>query len=490
MNKKIIRGIVGYALNRWSIRIVSIISTIFVARMLGPEAFGQSAIIISSILLFDIFFSFSFDNAIIQSSNQNQKDYNIAWTYTRLIKGTFVFILLQIIISFLSFKNINYGSEELLRVSATYVLIHAFFNTAFIREIQNLNFLKDVVQTIIPGLARPLFAILLAYYLQDVRAILYAWLIQAILVVFLSHALTKYRIALDFRLNDLKDYFSFSLSAYFISIVQRTREVIDTIFIINILGNTLGGYYQVGKRVSGETVGDIKAIIEKVLFPMYSLIKDDFNLVIDTQKKTLVVTSLITLYIIVFLFLKIELIISILLGEKWMDAYLICQFILVASYFTNISGSLMTLYKSLNMQVIEIKTRIIEIFIIMAGCFLVGKDYGFIGIGSVLILASFIGFIYNFYCYHFYVKRDLLSLIFALIPGIIFSTILYLSITLFDIVFQNIFISELVLLFIYFSIAISVFLTLFIILFYFKTNFFGLNVRKVYELCREQFNLE
>ena len=96
MKDKIIRGMIGYALHKWNVRLVTVISTIYLARILGPEVFGQSALIISYILLFDIFFSLSFDSAIIQANKQEDDDYNVAWTFSRLFKGFFVFILFQV----------------------------------------------------------------------------------------------------------------------------------------------------------------------------------------------------------------------------------------------------------------------------------------------------------------------------------------------------------------------------------------------------------
>ena len=106
MRDKIISGMAGYAVNKWSIRIITIISTIIVARILGPEAFGQSALIISSILLIDIFFSLSFDNAIIQANNKKDEDYNVAWTFSRLFKGLILFILLQLLILVADYYNV------------------------------------------------------------------------------------------------------------------------------------------------------------------------------------------------------------------------------------------------------------------------------------------------------------------------------------------------------------------------------------------------
>tara|TARA_B100001063_G_C16504334_1_gene423657 strand:- start:194 stop:622 length:429 start_codon:yes stop_codon:yes gene_type:complete len=142
------------------------------------------------------------------------------------------------------------------------------------------------------------------------------------------------------------------------------------------------------------------------------------------------------------------------------------------------------------MQRFEIWTRIIEIFIIIIGCSLFGKKYGFEGIGLTLILASFSGVIFNLFCYKYYLKNNLLPLFKSLIPGIIFSAGLLLSILAFDLFFQNFINSQIALLFLYFFIAILVFISLFTVLFYSNVNFFGLDARKLYKFSLEQFNLK
>lgn len=489
MRDKIISGMAGYAVNKWSIRIITIISTIIVARILGPEAFGQSALIISSILLIDIFFSLSFDNAIIQANNKKDEDYNVAWTFSRLFKGLILFILLQLLILVADYYNVSPLPADILQVSAFYVLIHAFFNTAFVKEIQNLNFLKDVIQTIIPGIVRPIIAVVLAIYLNDVRAIIYAWLIQAFLVVLLSYMLTNYRVSVSFNILILKKYLRFVIDAYFVNVTQRVRELIDTILIVNILGFTFGGFYQIGKRITGESVGDIRGIIEKVMFPAYSSFDGNIKRVLSLHKKMLLFSHLITIILIIFLILKIELIILVLLGEKWLEATLICQLILCAGYFTNISGSFIPLFRSLNLQRIELRSKIIEISIILIGCLTIAGTYGFLGIGSIIIFATFCGMMNLLLSFSIAMNKSVITQVVTLVPGYLFALLFLIFFILKDLFIPS---TEylVIQLIIDCLFAIFVVFSIFAALLFFKINLFGLETLKIYELIKEQIVLK
>ena len=218
------------------------------------------------------------------------------------------------------------------------------------------------------------------------------------------------------------------------------------------------------------------------MFPAYSSFDGNIKRVLSLHKKMLLFSHLITIILIIFLILKIELIILVLLGEKWLEATLICQLILCASYFTNISGSFIPLFRSLNLQRIELRSKIIEISIILIGCLTIAGTYGFLGIGSIIIFATFCGMMNLLLSFSIAMNKSIITQVVTLVPGYLYFIILIFFIL------KDLFIPSteyLVLQLIIDAICNICHFSIFAALLFFKINLFGLETLKIYELIKE-----
>ena len=80
IGKKIALGAAWMMLMKFSIRLIGLVSTLILVRLLDPADFGIAAMAMTVVTAVQLLTMFGFDVAIIQNQNADKDDYNTAWT--------------------------------------------------------------------------------------------------------------------------------------------------------------------------------------------------------------------------------------------------------------------------------------------------------------------------------------------------------------------------------------------------------------------------
>ena len=69
-------------------RLLGVVSTLVLARLLLPADFGLVAMAMAVFAALEVFGSFNFDLALVQREHPERRHFDTAWTYTRDTHGT------------------------------------------------------------------------------------------------------------------------------------------------------------------------------------------------------------------------------------------------------------------------------------------------------------------------------------------------------------------------------------------------------------------
>lgn len=297
-------------------------------RYLSPEEYGYIAILSIIIGFLHNFEGTGFTKGVIQ---RDQVDYQEASTLFVFNFG--VSILMALSLFFLSTIIATiFGTLELtlyLRVMSILVLVNgpikyyrAFFEKNFMfKEIGIAEISRQIILiTLMPILFLFDLGIWSFVYTQILSNLM-------ILLIYLCYSKKKkiVEVRLYFRLEELKHYMRFGIFSSSRGILNYSSKRIDEIVIGLFLGAEVLGLYHFGKTLLEQIRKIANKAFAKILFPLFSKLKNDTDKMSDVYKLLTYYLALIFLPIFTGVTLTAHTFVPLLFGEQWIDSINIIQ---------------------------------------------------------------------------------------------------------------------------------------------------------------------
>ena len=324
LNNKILNATKWSAMTEIMSKLVSPITTMVLARLLTPDAYGVVATMVMIISFTEIFSEAGFSRYIIQHEFKNDEDKyktaNVAFI-ANLVLSLFFLVIIFIISSPLAEWVGNPGMGHVIIVACISIPIHAFSSVQKALYQRDFDF-KTLFYVRIVGILIPfVVTIPLAYFLRNYWA-----LIIGTIAVNLSNALiltlrSKWKPNFKyFSFRRLKEMYSFCMWLVFDTILIWFTEYIDIFLVGRYLDEHCLGLYKTSTNMVGQIVALITATILPIMLPALSRVQND-----KSQMRTMVlkfqkITSILLLPLGVVIFVFSDLLVEIMLGNQWYEA--------------------------------------------------------------------------------------------------------------------------------------------------------------------------
>jgi len=316
-SKRILTSSFWEYIGSWLNKIIGFISTIVLARILTPDDFGivSAAAIVTG--LFHVMSSVGTNQYLIRKKNIEYFEYNTGWTINiimRSLSAIIIFLFSEYIANFL-------GDERLglvLKVISISPFLLGFANIGMVIYEKEYNYRPKFIIGIISRLIGFVLKIILAIYLRNYWAFVFAEIIEVLVLVISSFAIQKFRPR--FSLSNWKQQWVFSQWILLKSIFVFVRFRIDNIFISKYLPLEGLGVYTVAKDVATLPAGQIIGPIMNPLYVSLSSIHKEPVLFADKAHKTLSMLFAIILPISLGIWVTADNLVSVLLGDQWAHA--------------------------------------------------------------------------------------------------------------------------------------------------------------------------
>ena len=150
---------------------------------------------------------------------------------------------------------------------------------------------------------------------------------------FLLWKYSKWRPKIIFSFKSLKRYLSFGIFLMFQGLIDVFVTNLNTLFIGKIYTKNDLGYYSQGGKLDSYIVTPLNAVIDKVVYPIFSRIKNDDLQLKDGYRKMLGMLLCIILPTMFFVSLYAENIVVVLFGKQWIEAGNYLQLISILGLF-------------------------------------------------------------------------------------------------------------------------------------------------------------
>lgn len=343
----IVRGSIWMIAMRWAIRLIGIVSTIILARLLTPADFGVVAMAMLFVGIVEVLGETGQQAALIRHPNPVREHFDTAWTI-QVLSGL---ILGAIVFAGAGFAGDYFGDPHtipLIQVLSLRVFIGGFENIGTVLFRKELDFAMEFRYGVYRKLLSFVITIGLALYLRNYWALIGGILGGQILTIGISYLLHPYRPRISF--TRVKEIWHFSFWSWVITVGAFIYNRADQ-YVISASGSTaLMGQYQVSGELAKMPGTELVQPLARALLPTYSRLNQNVN---ELKKSFMNVLSAIILVSVssgVGITLVANDLVLVLLGEQWIEAAYFIVWLALASAITACSHSVFLILATMDRQ--------------------------------------------------------------------------------------------------------------------------------------------
>lgn len=346
--KTVVKGIFWTSLLELGGRFISLLASIYLARLLQPQDFGSIAVLGVFLSIAQTLVNSGLTISLIRTEEVDKEDYNTVFIFNLIGSLLLYFILYFMAPLIASFFKIDL-LKDLLRILGLNLIIQAFYTVQFTKLSRELRF-KELA---VINLMAIVFGVLMGLYGAINNFGVWSLVLQTlsieILKAFICFLYLEWRPGFCFDKLKFNKHFNFGskmaassmLNTFFNEIYNF---VIGKQYSINDLG-----FYNRANALSQYPAVTFSGIIHKVSFPFLSKIKDNDKELMQTQKNTMKLIVLIIGPILGIGAVLAKPLFNFLYTEKWSASASIFQILLI--------NALLYPLHAFNLQVVGIKGR-------------------------------------------------------------------------------------------------------------------------------------
>lgn len=368
-------------------RLLSLIRTIVLARVLAPDDFGLMGIAIFSMSALEIFSQTGFEPALIQRKKNTHLFLDTAWT-VQVMRGLLLFILLFILAPLAaSFFQVP-EAKSIIQVIALANLFRGFTNIGVIYFQKELEFQKQFIYQISGILADLAIAIPAALILRSAWALVFGFLSANLVRLAVSYLIHSYRPQLKFQLRKAKELAGFGRWLLGSSILIFLLTQGDDALVGKVLGVTALGFYQLAYKISNIPATEISHSISQIAFPAYSKLQDNLPSLRRAYIKTLQLTVFVSIPLAGGIFILAPEFTQIFLGTQWMPMVPALQILCIFGALRSIAAASGPIFLATGRPDIEAKLPAAQLVLLAVLIYPLTLKWGISGTAVSLVIVS------------------------------------------------------------------------------------------------------
>lgn len=312
IGKRIARGGLTLILLRVFMRMLSLISTMILFRILVPDDFGLVSLAMTAVGLVDVMIEFGFDTALIQKRNASDADYNTTWTLS-LLRGLACSLLLALMAapaaSFLHDPRL----ETMIYWLAVAPTLDGLRNVGVVQFSKELQFHKEFTYKLSQKLLGFFLTLFLAWWLRSYWALVIGILATKVAGLVLSYTLHSFRPRLS--LQGWRDVIRFSIWIVFNNIALYAGNQTDKVVLQKYFDAHVVGIYRIAEEMCS-VVLELIWPVEQALYAGYSKISGNLQELHRILLNSLGLVALISIPVSLGIMLVADPLLALLLGPN------------------------------------------------------------------------------------------------------------------------------------------------------------------------------
>lgn len=309
---------------RWTDRLIGLVSTVILARLLVPQDFGIIAMGSLVIGLIDALLDMGVNVALIQNQNATQEDYNAAWTL-RLIQSAVAasLVLAAAEPAAAYFRDPRVAS--VIQLLSLALILSGIENIGIVSFQKKREFGVEFRFLFLKRISAFVITIVAAWFLRSYWALVIGTLSARVVGVCLSYGMHSMRPRLSFA--RMKPMLSFSSWNLLRGMAGFLNENLHRIVVGGRESTAVMGMYSLGSDIAALPSTELLAPLSRVLFPTFVALRHDPAKLKRAFLVALGIQALVGIAAGTGLVLVADEAVRVLLGAKWIAAVPFVQII-------------------------------------------------------------------------------------------------------------------------------------------------------------------
>ncbi len=337
--RHMLRGSLWALGQNFSIRFIGLFNTVILARLLSPDDFGVVTMASMVLGLLNSFVDLGPSALLMRQPVATKEHCDTAWTFS-FLRGVAVAILLAILSPWIAdfFRDDRVLAITL--IFAANSLLGNAFSIGLILLRMELNFAAGFYFDLASRLVVLVVTLGLAFWWRSYWAIVVGTLVGNVFGFFLSFKLHPYRAR--FSLAKAREYFSFSLVMIPLNAAYYLTGRVDTFVVGRMSAAAALGVYNVAAELATMLTIDLMQQISRGLYPNYAKLTGDQPKLVEAYLGSLSALATVSIAFGLGLWVVSRDFTIVILGEKWLDAIPLLQWLAIGGALRGIDYSLGT----------------------------------------------------------------------------------------------------------------------------------------------------
>jgi len=393
IRRGVITGASFMVLLRLSFRLVGIVSTLVLVRVLSPSDFGLFGLVTGASAVLDTLSQLSLQIALLRMPAPSKAHFDTAWTLG-ILRALLFALMLAGCATFLSDFVHDARLQAICYALAAIIFLQGFENIALVEYQREFRYDKVFLYQLVGKLSGFVIGLAAAFLLRNYWALVIGTAVQRLFVIPLGYAMRPYRPRFD--LSEWRHFFHFSKWL----MVTNTLWVVDGSMIMFVLGRIVGasgiGLYQIANQVGSLPASEIAAPIRDPAAAGYARASKSPDLMRQSFLENLGLLVAVVMPLSLGIAVMAEPITLIFLGAKWAAATPVMAYCALFALFDCIAHFPGALYIVLDRQRTLVYVLAVTLAIRVPAVIIAAKLGGMTGAMMALTASAFLNmFIWN-----------------------------------------------------------------------------------------------
>ncbi|SJN28656.1 lipopolysaccharide biosynthesis protein [Sphingobacterium sp. JB170] len=395
LKRKTLSGLVWTIADTFILRGLSFISTIILARWLGPAEFGLIGMISVFVAIGTTIMDSGMSASLIRKRDANSEDYSTVFFLNlglSLVFYIIIFFLAPLISSFYNQPVLT----GLIRVYGLSFIIAAFSAVQLAILNSRMEF-KRIMKQNMPGtIVGVSVGISLGYLGNGVWSIVFMYLSTQCVQSIILWLRSDWKPSLDFSKRSAKFHFGFGYKLMLSGLLTTVYQNIYNIIIGKFYSARQLGFFERSKAFNDYPVNILTGVMTKVTYPLLSSIQGDTNRISLVYRKIMRLAFFITCPLMFCAAAIAHPLFQFALGDEWLSAVPYFQILCLSSIFYPIHAFNLNVFKVYGRSEMFLKLEVIKKSIITVGLF-VGFQFGIMGLVWSSVICNYLALFINTY---------------------------------------------------------------------------------------------
>jgi O-antigen/teichoic acid export membrane protein len=351
-------GAVWLGGGRVLLNVLSLATTLVLARVLTPVDFGLVALAVTASAIVTAFSELSLSAALIQHPKPTERHYDTAFTLN-FLRG----LILALVMLALAYPIAAFYKDDrlvgIMAVLAGVAFANGLANPKLVVFSRALSFQQEFLYTVATKAVGSILAIAIALQFKTYWALLAGVVSAQVSGVLISYMLLPYLPRPG--LKHTRELLGFSLWMMAANILQAIGQRVDTLILGANVSKETVGHYSFGSQIGATPVNETLQPLSKVLFPGFARLQDQPDRLREGFLKAQSMLVAFCTPIGVGFALVAEPAIVVTVGEKWLPAVPIVQAIAILSVMSALSAPVVSLTLATGQPRLFVKNDVITL---------------------------------------------------------------------------------------------------------------------------------